>query len=238
MDGSTIIEPSSWDAGTSPTRPEDHWLERARASRVPPPDPATTRGLRLRWDRWHRLVEIQGILLQDPWPLQGEASRPTSSRRAVPPERGPRRPRYHRRHPGVYRHRLPRIRRRTGRRVDPLVGHRDALDLATRAAAAVVDLLRGHHTYLEGQLIWSGETVLSVRKHCWTDCKLRTRNCGSESTHSKPRRTSSRGIVSFMVKPAWLSSGTSGSSSSNRWGIFRDTTTRPGVPLKGLPVVV
>ena len=42
----------------------------------------------------------------------------------------------------------------------------------------------------------------------------------------------------FMVKPAWLSSGTSGSRLSSRWGIFRDTTTRPGVPLRGLPVVV
>ena len=184
-------------------------------------------------------MEIEGILLQDPWPLQGGAPRPTSSRRVVPPERGPRRPRCHRRHPGVHRHHLPRIRRRTGRRVDPLVGHRDALDLATRVPAAVVDLLRGHHTYLGNQLIWSGEIVLSVRKHCWTGYRMRTKSCGNESTPSKPRRTSSRReIVSFMVKPAWLSSGTSGSSSSNRWGIFRDTTTRPGVPLRGLLVAV
>ena len=208
--------------------------ERARASRVPPPDPATHA----------RTSASSGPLAPtDGTPRNPPSGSLASSRRSTTPnkqpERGPRRPRYHRRHPGVYRHHLPRIRRRTGRRVDPLVGHRDALDLATRAAAAVVDLLRGHHTYLEGQLIWSGETVLSVRKHYWTDCKLRTRSCGSESTHSKPRRPSSRRrIVSFMVKPAWLSSGTSGSSSNNRWGIFRDTTTRPGVPLTGLPVVV
>ena len=64
------------------------------------------------------------------------------------------------------------------------MGHRDVLDLvATRAAAAVVDLLRG--TYLEDQLIWNGEIVLSVRMHCWTDCKLRIRSCVSESAHSK-----------------------------------------------------
>ena len=75
----------------------------------------------------------------------------------------------------------------TGRRVDPLEGHRNVLDLIkTRvAAAAVVDLLRGHHTYLGDQLIWNGEIVLSVRKHCWTDCKLRIRSCVSESAHSK-----------------------------------------------------
>ena len=104
-------------------------------------------------------------------------------------ESGPRRPLFPRLHPEVRRHHHPRIRRRTGRRVDPLVGHQDALALvlvATRAAVAVVELLPDHHMYLEGQLIWNGETVLSGRKHCLTDCKLRIRSCVSASTHSKP----------------------------------------------------
>ena len=176
--------------------------ERARASRVPPPDPAI---------HARTSASLGPLASTGGTPRNPPSGSLASSRRSITPNKQPKGGTTGERTTptavpssasGVYRHRLPRIRRRTGRRVDPLVGHRDALDLATRVAAAVVDLLRGHHTYLGGQLIWSGETVLSVRKHCWTDCKLRTRSCGSESTHSKPRRTSSRkGIVSFMVKP-------------------------------------
>ena len=87
--------------------------ERARASRVPPPDPA----MHTRSSAYTVGWNFKGILLQDPWHLQGEVSRPTSSRRVVLLESGPRRP---------------------------------------------------HHMYLEGQLIWNGETVLSGRKHCLT----------------------------------------------------------------------
>ena len=192
--------------------------ERARASRVPPPDPAmhtrssaslgplTPSGGTPRNPPTRSLASSRRITpnKQPKGGTTGERTTPT----AVPSSASggaPRPP--------------PRIRRRTGRRVDPLVGHQDALALvlvATRATVVVVGLLRGHHMYLEGQLIWNGETVLSGRKHCLTGCKLRTRSYVNESTHSKQLRPSSRtrictlyGAVGRMV-PSAAANGISG----------------------------
>ena len=106
-----------------------------------------------------------------------------------------------RQHPGRRHRLLPRIRRPTRRRVDPLVGHPDAL-----VTVEMVHLQR-HREFLKKQLIWTGDFSI--------DCKARTRSSVRKSPTWRRRRRSSRNPTgSSMVKPAWLSHGTNGSESN------------------------
>ena len=146
-------------------------------------------------------MEPQGILLQDPWHLQGGVSRPTSSRRAVPLESGP-----NRQHPEVPP--PPPDPTPAGRRVDPLVGHQDALALvlvAMRAAVAVVEppSRPSHVPGRSADLEWRDRAIRAealLDRLQAENLELRERIDALEAVKTKLEEE----IVPFMVKPAWF----------------------------------